>query len=106
MKHQEQSEQQKLAARKYSAVDRLAKEAGFDDDAFAYTEFCLLPFFESIVEMCAKVAEDQARHYTGENNEARGCKDAANAIRVFSSMIGNYTEQKGIVGPITKISHE
>lgn len=76
-------------AKKYAAIDELARKAGFDEDAFAHTEFCLLPFFELIVEECAKVAESQSRVYTGENNEGKGCYDAANAIRIFGQTIGN-----------------
>ncbi len=78
------------------AVDELAKIAGFDDEAFAHTEFNLIPFFEAIVEECAKVAEAQAQNYTGENNEGAGCHSAANAIRTFSRNIGNYEEKKFI----------
>jgi hypothetical protein len=49
-----------------------------------------MPFFELVVEECAKVAELQSRNFTGENNEAIGCNAAANAIRTFGKKIGNY----------------
>lgn len=89
IKSPEQIEQ----ANKYAAIDKLARKAGFDDDAFAHTEFCLLPFFDLIVEECAKAAERQSRVYTGENNEGKGCYDAANAIRVFGKRIGNLKDE-------------
>lgn len=46
------------------------------EDAIDYEHFAHL-----IAEECAKVAEQQARVYTGENNEAAGCHGAATAIR-------------------------
>lgn len=77
------------AMNRWKAVDELAKKAGFDNDALAYTEFSLMPFFELIVEECAKVAEDQAKIYTGEYREGDGCQSAAAAIRVYGKNIGN-----------------
>lgn len=77
------------AINKWKAVDELAKKAGFDDDAFAYTEFSLMPLFDLIVEECAKVAEEQARVYTGEHREGDGCHGAATAIRAYGKTIGN-----------------
>jgi|AntAceMinimDraft_5_1070358.scaffolds.fasta_scaffold183213_1 hypothetical protein len=78
---------------KWAALHAIAEQAGFDDDALAYTEFCLMPFFEAVVEECAKIAEQQGRVYTGENNESAGCSASASAIRTFGHRIGNY-EQK------------
>lgn len=89
LKKDTQSPDQKERAKRFNAIDELARKAGFSDDALAYTEFCLEPFFNLIVEECAKAAEIQSRHYTGENNEAAGCYGAANAIRVFGERIGN-----------------
>lgn len=89
LKKDTQSPEQVSRANKFAAVEALARQAGFDDDAFAHTEFSLMPFFELIVEECAKQAELQARNYTGENNEGAGCYGAANAIRVFGERIGN-----------------
>lgn len=86
----ELSPEQIFSANRYAAVTELAIQAGFDSDSFAYTEFCLMPFFELVVEECAKVAELQSRNFTGENNEAIGCNAAANAIRTFGKKIGNY----------------
>jgi len=64
-------------------ITTLAIKAGFDADAFAYTEFSLENFFDLIVEECARVAEEQSRTFTGENNEGAGCYSAANAIRTY-----------------------
>jgi hypothetical protein len=83
------SPEQQITINKLRAIDKLARDSGFDDDAFAHTEFSLIPFFESIVEECAKVAEMQSRNYTGENNEGIGCRDSATAIRTFGKNIGN-----------------
>lgn len=41
------------------------------------------PFFDMVVENCAKIAEEQARVYDGSKNEGAGCNAAAHAIRVF-----------------------
>lgn len=41
------------------------------------------PFFDMVVENCAKIAEEQARVYDGSKNEGAGCNAAANAIRLF-----------------------
>ena len=38
-------------------------------------------FANLLIEECARVAEDQARVYTGEHQEGAGCYAAANAIR-------------------------
>lgn len=77
------------AISRWKAIDALAKKAGFTTDALAHTEFSLLVLFELIAEECAKVAEAQARVYTGENNESAGCHGAANAIRTFAKTFGN-----------------
>lgn len=86
----ELSPEQVFSAKRFAAVDMLARKAGFDDHAIAYTEFSLMPFFELVVEECAKVAELQTRNFTGENNEGIGCSAAANAIRTFGKRIGNH----------------
>lgn len=88
------TEEQLFTKNRFEAIDSMAKNAGFDDDAFAYTEFSLIPFFELIIEECAKVAEAQANVYTGENNEAAGCRGAANSIRTFGKLIGNYKREE------------
>lgn len=85
----EQNTEQVYLRNRVAAIDALAKKAGFDDDAFAHTEFSLIPFFESIIEECAQIAEAQARVYTGENNEGKGCLASADAIRAYGKMIGN-----------------
>lgn len=85
----EQTEEQVFLKNRYDALEYIAREVGFDDDAFAHTEFSLMPFFELIVEECAKIAEMQARSYTGENAEGRGCHDSAEAIRSFGKNFGN-----------------
>jgi hypothetical protein len=77
---------------RWKALENLAKKAGFDDDAFVYTEFSLMPFFELIVEECAKVAEEQSNAYTNEHKESIGCHNAASAIRKFGKTIGNKNE--------------
>lgn len=64
-------------------VYELARKAGFDDDAFAYTEPCLLPFFNLIVEECAKIAEKQAILHNNTLNEATKCHSTAFAIRLM-----------------------
>lgn len=80
--------EQQINKKRWEALDKIARDAGFDDDAFAYTEFSLKPFFEAIVEECAKQAELQARTYSGENNESAGCHSAAAAIRNFGKTLG------------------
>ena len=70
--------EQEFQRKKFAAVDQLARECGFDDDAFAYTEFCLMPFFERVVEECAKVVEQKT-----------GCRHSAEAVQNYSKMIGN-----------------
>lgn len=41
------------------------------------------PFFDMVVENCAKIAEEQSRVYDGSKNEGVGCNAAASAIRLF-----------------------
>ena len=67
----------------------LAKTVGIDN-LVAASDVALIQFFELIVEECAKVAEKQARSYTGESNEHVGCGDSATAIRTFGKLIDNY----------------
>lgn len=88
-KMDQQNPDQLESAKKFRAVEELARKAGFDDDALAYTEFCLMPFFELVVEECAKVAEEQSRNYTGEYKEGDGCHGSAIAIRAYAKRIGN-----------------
>lgn len=80
-KKDEQTEEQIRLAAHLKYIDGLAKKAGFDDDAFAHTEFSLLPFFNLVVEECARIAEQQAYVYDGSTNEGNGCRAAAAAIR-------------------------
>lgn len=84
----EQTPEQKALSNKYKALDELARKAGFDDDAFAHTEFTLLPFFELIVEECAKRAELHSRSYS-DGDAGTGCYGAAAAVRYFGKNIGN-----------------
>lgn len=77
------SPEQLEAAKKFLIVEDIATEAGFDEEAFACTEFSLMPFFKLIVERCAVLAEQQAVCYTGEHKESVGCHAAAAAIRQF-----------------------
>jgi hypothetical protein len=86
------SPEQQFAMNRWAAVDELAKRAGFNDDAFAHTEFSLMPFFELIVEECAKRAELQSRTYS-DGDAGVGCHSAANAVRTFGKLIGNYKEE-------------
>ena len=80
--------EQEFNKKRWEALDKIARESGFDDDALAYTEFSLMPFFEAIVEECAKRAELQATTFDGSKNEGAGCHSAANAIRHFGKTIG------------------
>jgi hypothetical protein len=89
--------EQQFTAIRIATIERIAKEAGFDDDAFANTEFSLVPFFELIVEECARIAEDQTYNFTGENKESSGCQSSATAIRTFGKLIGNYEKQKTFI---------
>lgn len=40
-----------------------------------------MKFAALVVEECARIAEEQARVYTGEHREGAGCYASANAIR-------------------------
>lgn len=40
-------------------------------------------FFNTVVENCAKIAEEQAATFDGSNKEIVGCHNVAAAIRVF-----------------------
>lgn len=40
-------------------------------------------FVDKLIDRCATIAEEQARVFSGEKNEAIGCYSAANAIRLF-----------------------
>jgi len=84
-----QTEEQKLAIKKYEAIEQLARKAGLSEYALIESEFGLVPFFDAIVEECAKCAELQSRNYDGSSNEGIGCQDAAWAIRAFGKRIGN-----------------
>jgi len=81
-----------LNKNRWEALDKMLRQAGFSDDALAHTEFSIMPFFEMVVEECARRAELQARVYSGENNEGAGCHAAAHAIRHFGKMLGNLDE--------------
>lgn len=83
----QQTPEQEVLAKKYKALDALARQAGFDDDAFAHTEFSLLPFFELIVEECAKSAERHSHTYS-DGDAGSGCFGAANAVRAFGKNLG------------------
>ena len=80
-------QQQEDNRKRWRALDKLARDSGFDDDALANTEFSLMPFFEAIVEECAKRAELQSRVYS-DGNAGAGCFAAANAIRTFGKNLG------------------
>lgn len=60
----------------YKNFDEIAKDAGL------HAEY-IRPFFDMVVENCAKIAEEQSRVYDGSNNEGAGCSAAASAIRLF-----------------------
>jgi hypothetical protein len=83
------SDEQEYRAHRWAALEVIAKKAGFDDDALVATEFCLMDFFDAIVEHCAVVAEQQGRNYSGENNEMAGCSASANAVRTYGKKFGN-----------------
>lgn len=86
---EDQSTEQIEAKNRYAAIEGIALEAGFTKEALEETEFALVPFFESITEYCAKLAEAHARNYDGMNKEDVGCRGAASAIRYYSKTIGN-----------------
>jgi len=88
-KRDEVSPHQIYMKNKWDALVALAEDAGFTPKGIEATELCLMNFFDSIVEQCAKVAEEQARVYTGEHNEGAGCYGAANAIRTYGQRLGN-----------------
>jgi len=83
-----QTPEQIYSKNRYEAMYRLAEDAGFDEDAFVYTEFCLMQFFELIIEQCAQVAETQSRVYS-DGDSGKGAMDAANAIRTYGKTLGN-----------------
>lgn len=83
----EQTPEQEALAKKYKALDDLARRAGFDDDALAHTEFSLLPFFELIIEEAAKAAELHSRSYS-DGDAGTGCYGAANAVRAYGKNLG------------------
>ncbi len=60
----------------FKNFDEIAKEARL------HPEY-IRPFFDMVVENCAKIAEEQARVYDGSKNEGAGCNAAAHAIRLF-----------------------
>lgn len=74
--------------KRWQALDQIAIEAGFDDMALHETEFCLMTFFDKIVEECAKVAETQSRTHSDAAGAA-ACLAAAEAIRNYGRMFGN-----------------
>lgn len=83
----EQTPEQIELAKKFAALHILAWQAGFDDDALAHTEFSLLPFFELIVEECAKAAEQHARTYS-DGDAGVGSIGAGHAVRAFGKNLG------------------
>lgn len=93
--------EQEFSRRRYEAVESIARDAGFDDEAIAYTEFCLMPFFEAVVEYCAREAELAARSKST-TEDAAGISAAAAAVRAFGKMTGNYPTQKYTIGPMKK----
>ena len=78
---------------KWDALIKIADGAGFTNDAIEAAELCLMNLFDEIVEECAKVAEDQARVYSGEANEGAGCHRAASAIRDYGKRLGNESDR-------------
>ena len=88
LKKDDRTPEQIASAERYRRLHELAYKAGFDDDALAYSEFCLMPLFEIIVEECALIAEGQARVYS-DGNSGMGALDAANAIRNYGKVLGN-----------------
>jgi len=83
----EQTTEQEALAKKYKALYELARKAGFDDDALAYTEFSLLPFFELVIEQAAVAAEQHSRSYS-DGDAGTGCYGAANAVRAYGKNLG------------------
>jgi len=75
---------------KWNALEALAREAGFDDMALHEADFCLVPFFNKIIEECALVAERQGRTHSDAAG-ASACFNAARAIRNYGAMLGNDT---------------
>lgn len=89
--------EQQVAINKWEAVSAIAQKAGFDADAFSNTEFCLMPFFEAIVDECANIARLQARNFSGDGNESLGCHVAADAISMYKTTIGNYPQSTSVI---------
>lgn len=102
LKKDEKSPDQIRQANRHNALDIIARKAGFDDDAFAHTEFSLMNLFDLIVEECAVAAELSARNYSGDGNESTGSIGAAAAVRAYGKNLGNTVEPKYIIGPGNK----
>lgn len=60
----------------YKNFDEIVKEARLHPGY-------IRPFFDMVVENCAKIADEQAGVYDGSNKEGAGCHAAASAIRLF-----------------------
>lgn len=82
-----QTLEQDALAKRYKALDDLARQAGFDDDALAHTEFCLLPFFDLVIEQAAIAAEQHSRSYS-DGDAGTGCYGAAAAVRAYGKFLG------------------
>lgn len=65
-----------LPGHKFSNFNEIVKVA------MLHPEY-IRPFFDMVVENCAKIAEEQGRVYDGSNKESAGCNAAAAAIRLF-----------------------
>lgn len=56
------------------------------DEIVQYTKLhpeYIRPFFDMVVENCARIAEEQSQVYDGSKNEGAGCMASASAIRRF-----------------------
>lgn len=82
--------EQEARRRRWNALDEKARQAGFDEMALHETEFCLMDFFEAIVEECATIVETQGRTHS-DGNGASACFEAARAIRSYGANLGNDT---------------
>lgn len=76
------SDEQVFNKNRWEELDKMLRKAGFDNEAIACTEFCIMTFFEIVVEECAKQVEDfRIEGQTGFY--------AADFIREYGKQLGN-----------------
>jgi hypothetical protein len=70
---------------KKDIVKSIAEKSGFImDDYHQVASRKLNTFAELLINECADIVEEQARVYTGENNEGAGCHRASTVLRKFN----------------------